>query len=567
LVRVSDESKQRVREATDLVELAGGYTELRCAGSDRMVGLCPLHDERTPSFTISPSKQLFKCFGCDAGGDVLSLIQLKEGLDFPAALEFLARRAGIELQRDEEDSRAQDQRRSRARALEPLDRAAAFYAQHLRSPRSPEATRAAEYLAARGIGETTREAFAVGFAPADTTALLRAAQAAGFSTQELRDVGLVRRLRGGGPLQDRFRGRLMFPVCDARDQVLGFGARKLGDGRGPKYVNSPAGALFSKGQLLYGAHRARAAAAKSGQVIVVEGYIDALAMHQAGIINTVALMGTAMTEHQAAALRRLAPTVVLMLDADTGGADALLRVGALARSAGLAVLVASLPAGSDPALLAERHGAAVLSELVEGAQAFARTLVAHYLGRAELSSAEEKDRVVDELRGVFADIPASAVREELVALVAERLELEPRLLRAWLLPRDGPDEMPEATRTRRSAAALDQTSRDLLVRAVNDPAAAADLPAGAALDALFPDALSRRAAEHICAHPANPTAHLPAADPELVSFVTSLAAAPQAGVGGGPGLDQFEAVDAEVGARDDDATRRRPREAGGAARG
>ena len=163
-----------------------------------------------------------------------------------------------------------------------------------------------------------------------------------------------------------------------------------------------------------------------------------------------------------------------------------------------------------------------------GAHAFARTLVVHHLERAELSSAEEKDRVVDELRGVFADIPPSAVREELVALASQRLELEPRLLRAWLLPRDVPDEMPEATRTRRSAAALDQASRDLLVRAVNDPAAAAGLPAGAALDAVFSDALSRRAADHIRAHPANPTAQLPAADPELVSFVTSLVAAPRA---------------------------------------
>ena len=298
---------------------------------------------------------------------------------------------------------------------------------------------------------------------------------------------------------------------------------------------------------------------------MVEGYIDALAMHQAGIVNTVALMGTAMSEHQAAMLKRFANTVVLMFDADAAGAQALLRAGELAAAAGLVVRVASPPIGSDPASWAKDDGAGVLRE-VDRAQAFARTLVAHHLERAELSSAEEKDLVVDELRGVFADLPPSAVREELVALVAERLELEPRLLRAWLLPRDGPDEMPQATRTRRSAAALDQASRDLLVRAVNDPAAAAGLPAGAALDALFPDALSRRAAEHIRAHPANPTAHLPAADPELVSFVTSLAAAPRAGMAGGPGLDELGAVDAEVGARDDDATRRRPREAGGAAR-
>ena len=163
--RFTEDSKQRVRDATDLVELAGSYTELRRAGNDRMVGLCPLHDERTPSFTVSPSKQLFKCFGCDAGGDVLSLVQLKEGLDFPAALEFLARRAGIELQREDEDPGVEARRARRARELVPLDRAAAFYAAHLRRPRSPEAVQAAEYLASRGINEATREKFAVGFAP------------------------------------------------------------------------------------------------------------------------------------------------------------------------------------------------------------------------------------------------------------------------------------------------------------------------------------------------------------------------------------------------------------------
>lgn len=153
-MRFSEDCKERVREATDLVDLAGQYTELRRGGSDRLVGSCPLHDERTPSFTVSPGKQLFKCFGCDAGGDAFSLVQLKEGLDFPAALEFLARRAGIELQREGEDpgvAARRARRARRARELVPLDRAAAFYAQHLRSPRSPAAVRAAEYLASRGI--------------------------------------------------------------------------------------------------------------------------------------------------------------------------------------------------------------------------------------------------------------------------------------------------------------------------------------------------------------------------------------------------------------------------------
>ena len=211
--RFTEDSKQRVRDATDLVELAGSYTELRRAGNDRMVGLCPLHDERTPSFTVSPGKQLFKCFGCDAGGDVLRLVQLKEGLDFPAALEFLARRAGIELQREDKDpvSRhvARVVRASSCRSIAPLRSTPRICA-----PPIAEAAQAAEYLASRGINEATREHFVVGFAPAEKDSLLRSATVGRVSTKELSEVGLVSRPRGGGPLQDRFRGRLMFPVCE-----------------------------------------------------------------------------------------------------------------------------------------------------------------------------------------------------------------------------------------------------------------------------------------------------------------------------------------------------------------
>lgn len=434
--RFTEESKQRVRDATDLVELAGRYTELRRAGNDRMVGLCPLHDERTPSFTVSPTKQLFKCFGCAAGGDALSLVQLKEGLGFPEALEFLARRAGIELQREDEDPGVAARRARRARELVPLDRAAAFYAAHLRRPRSPEAVQAVEYLASRGINEATREKFAIGFAPPEKTALLRSAQSAGFSTKELSDVGLVSRPRGGGPLQDRFRGRLMFPVCDMRGRVLGFGARKLGGARGPKYVNSPSGAIYCKSELLYGAHHARAIAAKAGAVVVVEGYIDALAMHQAGMVNTVALMGTSITEHQIAELKKLAPTAVLMLDGDEAGAQATLRAGGLAAPAGLEVLVAALPYGSDPAALVQCHGADAAREIVARAGALARFRVRHHIERSDPSTAEAKDRLVGVLRDVFIDIPPSAVREDLIALVATHLDLEPALVRSWMPTRD-----------------------------------------------------------------------------------------------------------------------------------
>jgi DNA primase len=527
LARFTEESKQRVRDATDLVELAGEYTELRRAGADRMIGLCPLHDERTPSFTISPTKQLFKCFGCDAGGDVLSLVQSKEGLDFPAALEFLARRAGIELQREDEDPGVAARRARRVRELVPLDRAAAFYAAHLRRPRSPEAAQAAEYLASRGIDEATRETFALGFAPPEKTALLRSAQSAGFSAKELSDVGLVSRPRGGGPLQDRFRGQLMFPVCDMRGRVLGFGARKVGSARGPKYINSPSGAIYCKSELLYGAHHARAAAAKAGAVIVVEGYLDALAMHQAGIVNTVALMGTAVSEGQMSVVKRLAPTVVLMLDGDEAGYEAVLRAGALARAVGLEALVARLPHGSDPAAVLQRDGGDVVRDLVAGAVALARFCVLHQVERADVSSAERKDRLLGELRDVFAGMPPSALREDLIQLVADRLSLSPALVTSVLAsaePRSG--QCPPQS-SREPPPELNAGSQyRLLQRCLAEPEAAAALPTGAALADRFCDALSRRAAEHIRTHPLDPTAALPDHDHELVSFITGLLTAP-----------------------------------------
>lgn len=520
--RFTEDSKQRVRDATDLVELAGSYTDLRRAGNDRMVGLCPLHDERTPSFTVSPSKQLFKCFGCDAGGDVLSLVQLKEGLDFPAALEFLARLAGTELQREAEDAGVEARRARRARELVPLDRAAAFFAAHLRTPRSPEAAQAAEYLASRGINEATREQFVVGFAPVGKDPLLRSATSAGFSTKELSEVGLVSRPRGGGPLQDRFRGRLMFPVCDMRGHVLGFGARKLGTARGPKYVNSPSGAIYCKSELLYGAHHARAVAAKTGIVIVVEGYIDALATHQAGIVNTVALMGTSITEQQIRRLKQLAPIVVLMLDGDGAGAAAILRAGLLAQPLGLEVLVARLPTDMDPADLLQREGAPAIRELVADAEAFARFRVRHHLDRADIGTAEAKDRLVHELRDVFAEIQPSALREDLLASVARRLELQPSLVRSWLpFPsRPGTSSMRLCAGDSVEAKAPGG-SRDLLLQCVADPEIAARLPSGEALARLFPDELHRRTAEHIRVHAHEPAAGLPD-DDELVALISGL---------------------------------------------
>ena len=320
----------------------------------------------------------------------------------------------------------------------------------------------------------------------------------------------------------------MFPVCDMRGRVLGFGARKLGSARGPKYVNSPSGAIYCKGELLYGAHHARAIAAKTGIVIVVEGYIDALAMHQAGIVNTVALMGTSITEQQIARLKQFAPTAVLMLDGDDAGAAAILRAGALARPFGLEVLVATLPADTDPADLLQREGASAVRELIADAAAFARFRVQRHLERADIGTAEAKDRLIHELRGVFADIEPGAVREELISCVARHLEVQPSLLSSWL---SSPESRAETYPTGVSAGDPTQAatahggSRGLLLDCIADPEIAAGLPSGDALERLFPDALQRRAAEHIRVHAHDPAAGLPD-DADLVALITSLLTAP-----------------------------------------
>lgn len=315
-----------------------------------------------------------------------------------------------------------------------------------------------------------------------------------------------------------------------RGRVLGFGARKLGNARGPKYVNSPSGAIYCKGELLYGAHHARAIAAKTGVVIVVEGYIDALAMHQAGIVNTVALMGTSITEQQIGRLKGLAPTVVLMLDGDDAGAAAILRAGVLARPLGLEVLVATLPVDTDPADLLQREGAPAVRELVAEAGAFARFRVQRHVERADIDTAEAKDRLIRELRDVFADIEPGAVREDLISCVARHLELQPSLLSSWLSsPKRRAEMHPTGVSTGdpTQATAARRGNRSLLLECIANPEIAAGLPSGDALERLFPDALQRRAAEHIRVHAHDPAAGLPD-DDDLVALITSLLTAPVA---------------------------------------
>jgi DNA primase len=532
MARYTDESRDRVRDAVDMTDLVGTRVELRRAGVNRMEGLCPFHDERTPSFGINPAEKLFYCFGCGEGGDAFKFVQLTEGVDFKGSLEYLADRYGVELEVVEEDAAAAERRKERDRLLELLERTAAFYVRYMWD--SAEAAPAREYLAGRGLEEGALREFRVGYAPSAWDKVLVASRRTGFSDRELVAAGLAQRSKGDGRTYDRFRRRIMFPLCDARGRVLGFGARAMGADQKPKYLNSSDNAVYHKGRHLFGTDIARAPAAKAGAVVVAEGYTDVIAMHQAGLRHTVGLMGTAMTEEQVGELARLAPTVLLALDADAAGQEAMLRAARVAARRKLALRVVPLPAGSDPADLVAAEGARAMAERVEASVPFVRFRVERELGAGDLSSAEGKDAVITALRPVFAQIPPSAMREELVGLVADRTELGPALVASWLA---GEGRAPAGSGTpdggngsahrvgRIAPASLDaagRAERSFLAQCLASPAVGRETLAALDLDAAFTNDLTRRAALYLRDRLAGGATDLPAGDDELAAAVAEV---------------------------------------------
>jgi len=540
VTRYTDDSKERVRDAVEMVDLVGTRTELRRAGVNRYEGLCPFHDERTPSFGIDPAQKLFYCFGCGEGGDAFKFVQLTEGLDFKGALEYLADRYGVKLEPVEEDPATAERRRERERLLELLERTATFYVRYLWD--SGEAAPAREYLASRGLDEAVLREFRVGYAPSAYDTLLRSVRKAGFSNREVYDAGLAQRAKGEGMLYDRFRRRIMFPLCDMRGRVLGFGARALGADQKPKYLNSAEGIVYHKGRNLFGADIARAAATKAGSVIVAEGYTDVIAMHQAGLRNTVGLMGTALTEEQVGELSRLAPRIQLALDADGAGQEAMLRAARVAAGRRLELRVVPLPPGTDPADLVAAEGARAVQRLVYTSVPFVRFRVERELSTGDLGSAEGKDAVIGALRPVFAQIPPSALREELIALVADRTDLSPALVGSWLAQgapaggrggggggrraggstRDDQAAPGPAARPQRAVDAFVEAEQEFLVACVAAPKAGADALASLDLEAMFTDDVTRRAARHLRDHMHAPLDGLDAEDAELSTLIAKL---------------------------------------------
>ncbi len=354
----------------------------------------------------------------------------RRAFEFKGALELLAERYGVELEPAREDPRAQERRRRRERLFELLGRTASYYERYLWDSR--EAARAREYLAGRGLSEAALREFRVGYAPSAWDKVLMASRGGGFSEQELSQAGLLQRNARSGQAYDRFRGRIMFPLADLRGRVLGFGARAMRAEQGPKYLNSTDNDVYHKGQHLYGANLARSAAARAGEVIVCEGYTDVIALHGAGFTNTVGLMGTAMTPAQMGELARLAQRVLLALDADSSGQEAMLRAARLAAERRIDLRVVRLPVGDggdaqgaamDPAEVVQSGGAEAMRAAVADSVPFLRFRVERVLDSGDYGSAEGGERMLEELKPVFATVPPSPMRMELARLVSGRLAL------------------------------------------------------------------------------------------------------------------------------------------------
>ncbi|MGH2887076.1 MAG: DNA primase, partial [Solirubrobacteraceae bacterium] len=420
--RFTADSRDRVRDAVDMIAVVSDHTELRRAGASEYVGRCPFHDERTPSFGVNPIEKVYYCFGCQAAGDVFRFVMETEGLDFPGALQTLADRFGVELQTEDEDPQASERRKRRERLQSLLARASAYYDRYLWEAREAQPARA--YLQSRGLNEDTLKEFRVGYAPSAWDRILTASRRAGFSDEELLAVGLAQRSQNRpGQIYDRFRERIMFASTDARGNVIGFGARAMRENQRPKYLNTAEGELYHKRRVLFGLDRARAAAARIGSVILVEGYTDVLALHQAGLNNAVGIMGTALTEEQISELERLAKVLVLCLDADRAGQDAMLRAAQLTDRRKLELRVVPLPDGGDPAELIERAGADALRDRVAASVPFVKFHVERILERNDLTSAEGRDRAFAELQPALRDLPKNAFGQDLLRRVAGKLEL------------------------------------------------------------------------------------------------------------------------------------------------
>jgi len=446
---IPQEIIEQVKDRTDILDVVSGYVTLSKAGQN-FKGLCPFHSEKTPSFMVSPSRQIFHCFGCGTGGNAFTFVMKMEGTSFPETVRELARKAGIAVPEAQGAPRGVDaggrhhQDSGNREKLEKLNEAAqAWFAHNLTQAEAGREARL--YLKERGMFEDTLETFGFGYAPESWDGLLKHLLRSGYTLPDVLAAGLITTKEGAGRnpkdasgYYDKFRARVMFPIRDLRRKVIGFGGRILGEGM-PKYLNSPETPLFNKSRALYLLEKARETAGKTETLIIVEGYFDAIALHQAGITNVVATLGTALTPDHIRIIRRYVTKAVLLFDPDEAGVRAALRTLDLFVDSGLGIKVVSLPDGDDPDTFIRNQGTEVFTQLQEKAPSLLDFAVEHSLKRAGSTVIEDRIRSVDEILRILQKTSNRLEKEECTKRVAERLGVnQQRLIERYpeLRPRD-----------------------------------------------------------------------------------------------------------------------------------
>jgi DNA primase len=429
---IPNEFVDEVRTRYSIAELVSEYVQLKKSGRNYF-GLCPFHGEKTPSFSVSPDKQIFHCFGCGEGGNVFSFLMKIEGLNFPEAVKELAQRAGMALPQTISSPAMQRMQRSKGRLQEAVRLAQEYFRFQMDRP---EGASALKYFKKRGLTTEIIQRFGLGFAPNQWESLKGILQKKGFTERELVEAGLL--TDGEKKTYDRFRNRVIFPISNQRGEIIAFGGRIMDDGQ-PKYLNSPETPLFDKGKNLYALHLARESIRQQKQAIIFEGYMDVIVAHQAGVTNAVASLGTSLTEAQARLLRNQAEEVVIVYDADAAGQAATWRGLQILRQAGCLVKVGRLPQGLDPDDYIRRFsGDAFRSDIVEQALLLVDYQLASLAGQYSLDKDDDRIRLFDKISDVLIAVENAMEREDYIAKAADMLGVSVSSIREELAKKQPP---------------------------------------------------------------------------------------------------------------------------------
>ncbi|MCK5147905.1 DNA primase [bacterium] len=422
-MKIPEEKIQEVREATDLVEVISQHVTLKKRGKS-FLGLCPFHEEKTPSFNVDPVRNFYHCFGCNAGGNVFTFLMHVEKVSFPEAVRQLARKAGIALPETDED----DGRFKETELLYKVnDMAAQFFRRCLKETEA--GARALDYFHGRDLTDEMVEEFGIGYAPKTWEGILLAAKKQSIPESALLKAGLVVESQRGKGIYDRFRGRLMFPIHHASGRVIGFGGRLLKDEpRQPKYLNSPETLIYQKSKLVYGLAQAKSAIREKGNVLLVEGYTDVLRLYQAGLKNVVASAGTALTAQQATLLRRYAKRIYLIYDGDNAGLDAAGRGAEILLANGLEVFIIALPQGSDPDTFVKDSGVDALKKLIEDGKTFVDFRLERLEAAGRLKTPSDRAEAARHLLETLRQIPDAIERDLSMKAISNKLDVDLKLL-------------------------------------------------------------------------------------------------------------------------------------------